>query len=86
MIKSFRLTAGHFCFDKVTKTIYAGRAPPSAVPCAPRTTRHGAQTRFAQTWAPLRPRRPAVLGALYGADRSRNKATVNQCRGVFRVA
>ena len=77
-INSFRLTAGHFCLAKVTKTISAGRAPPAAVPCAPRSTRHGAQTRFAQTWAPLRPRRPAVLGALCGADALKRSASASE--------
>ncbi|WP_310152461.1 hypothetical protein, partial [Luteimonas sp. 3794] len=30
-------------------------------------TGHAAQTRCAQTWAALRPRRPAMLGSLYGS-------------------
>jgi len=44
------------------------------VPCAPRLTRHAAQTRFAQTWAALRPRQAAVLGSLYGSIRQKLKA------------
>ena len=36
----------------------------ASVPCAPRLTRHGAQTRCAQTGAPLRPRQAVVLGSL----------------------
>jgi len=44
------------------------------VPCAPRLTRHAAQTRCAQTWAALRPRQAAVLGSLYGSIDQRLKA------------
>ncbi len=39
----------------------------ASVPCAPRGRRHGAQTRCAQTRAPLRPPPAAVLGSLYGS-------------------
>jgi len=39
----------------------------ASVPCAPRGRRHGAQTRCAQTRAPLRPPAAAVLGSLYGS-------------------
>ena len=42
-----------------------------------RAWRHGAQTRFAQTWAPLRPPRAAVLGELYGAMKVNVKVTGN---------
>ena len=37
------------------------------VPCASRSSGHAVQTRCAQTWAALRPRRPAMLGSLYGS-------------------
>ena len=39
----------------------------AAVPCASRSAGPAAQTRCAQTWAALRPRRPAMLGSLYGS-------------------
>ncbi|GAB3343706.1 hypothetical protein GCM10027359_25220 [Marilutibacter aestuarii] len=56
-----------FVLAKGTKTagsIGRRRGFAAPVPCAPRPWRHGAQTRFAQTRAPLRPPRPAVLGGL----------------------
>jgi hypothetical protein len=46
----------------------------ASVPCAPRPMWHGARTRCAQTGAPLRPHRPAVLGSLYGS-------LVQECNG-----
>ena len=66
-----------FVLSKVSKTVFAGRDPPheaAAVPCASRTTGHAAQTRCAQTWAALRPRRPAMLGSLYGSGEIKAKA------------
>ncbi len=68
-VKSFRPLRVRvpFVLSKGTKTAgsigrRSGFAAP--VPCAPRSWRHGAQTRCAQTRAPLRPPRPAVLGGL----------------------
>jgi len=43
------------------------------VPCAPRLTRHAAQTRCTQTWAALRPRQAPVLGSLYGSIRDQGQ-------------
>ena len=40
----------------------------ASVPRASRSTGHASQTRCAQTWAALRPRRPAMLGSLYGSE------------------
>ncbi|WP_394001553.1 hypothetical protein ACF3M1_13735 [Luteimonas sp. WGS1318] len=70
-----------FVLSKVSKTAIAGRDPPheaAAVPCASRTTGHAAQTRYAQTWAALRPRRPAMLGSLYGSKDQRRKPKQSQ--------
>ena len=54
-----------------SQTAIAGRDPPheaAAGPCASRSAGRAAQTRCAQTWAALRPRRPAMLGSLYGSN------------------
>jgi hypothetical protein len=82
--KAFALCATSFCFGKRKQNRFrrdASRCDGAAsVPCAPRPGRHGAQTRFAQTRAPLWPLRPAVLGSLCGsvepsaASRSQNQS------------
>ena len=67
-----------FVLSKVSKTAIAGHEPTRlrragplrSSPDAAHCHLHGdaAQTRFAQTWAALRPRQAAVLGSLYGSN------------------
>jgi hypothetical protein len=73
--------ASHFCLGKSNQNrprrVLVGAVKPPRFPARRSAWRHGAQTRFARTWAPLRPPRAAVLGALYGAMKVNVKVTGN---------
>ncbi|WP_159677887.1 hypothetical protein [Luteimonas sp. 9C] len=84
-VQGFRAVARlTFVLAKVSKTVFAGREPPRHSRGGPlrfsddgaHWDLHGsaAQARCAQTRAALRPRRPAMLGSLYGSIEIKGKA------------
>ena len=80
LVKSTHDSAKHWRTTKPARRASTGGASQTAVavrdppheaavgPCASRSAGRAAQTRCAQTWAALRPRRPAMLGSLDGSN------------------
>ena len=61
------------CVPRCPRSAGDRRGCIAAVPRVLRLSRHAAQTRYAQTWAALRPRQAPVLGSLYGSIRQRQR-------------